>query len=84
MHGGGPMMYRRKWGGAMRKYPEPFVDSYVEKKPTSGLDWIRNGLRERFARNPQGGTGRPVPNVEPKPEKTEIELYLERIGHVRR
>jgi len=88
MHGGGPMMYRRIRVGAMMKYPEPFVEADITaKKPTlGGIDWIRTGLRERFRRNPQGGTGRPAPKAEPKPEseKSEIELYLERIGHVRR
>ena len=73
MHGGGPVMYRRKWGG------NPFGEREEKSHKPTTLGWLRQGLNrsDRIGRNPQTGWGRPKPI--PKP-KTDRELWLERIG----
>ncbi len=73
----------------MRKYPEPWIGSsgdVVRKKPTMG-PWDFGTLFRRkwggqgsIGRNPQGGNVPKSPSPKPK-EKSEIDLYLERIGY---
>lgn len=62
-------------GPILRKKPvnDPFIDVLYRRK--------------YFGRNPQTSWGRPISRPKPKPkprEKSEIDLYLERIGYDRR
>lgn len=65
-------------------------DERVQKKPTFGdppgsVMSRRKWLGEGNSRNPMTGWSRPPrPKPKPKPVKTEIDLYLERIGYDRR
>ncbi len=73
MHDGPVMNKRMKYGGPPIGGSDDLIKSH---KPTA-FPWLSH-RSDRIGRNPQTGWGKPQPK-KPK-EKTDLELWLERIG----